>query len=241
MKKYIPIMISGSLLASLLLAGCSSNSDTGTTNSSANNQSEVVQADSSAAEQLQANGDQQNGAPNMSMNFGKIKSISDATLTIYMSEMSIPPAQNAGEGSDGASQNGQGGTPPERPAGDQGTGNGTAPEGGMPEGQMPEGGGQGGGTQGGGGQGGGPQRGGMQQTYSEETTDITIDADTKIVTVTFDNGTRQEKAITLSELKADDIIQYTLKSDSTVAESITLSSGGSGGNVPDNTTSSSGQ
>lgn len=29
----------------------------------------------------------------------------------------------------------------------------------------------------------------MQQTFSEETTDLTIDADTKIVAVTFDNGT----------------------------------------------------
>lgn len=46
----------------------------------------------------------------------------------------------------------------------------------------------------------------MQQRFSDETTDITIDADTKIVAVTFDNGTRQENAITLAELKADDII-----------------------------------
>lgn len=161
----------------------------------------------------------------MSMNFGKIKSVSDTTFTIYTSEMPTPP-QGAGEGGE---QNGQGGTPPERPDGDQGTGNGTAPEGGMPQGEMPKGGGQ----------GGGPQGGGMQQTFSEETTDITIDADTKIVAVTFVNGTRQENAITLAELKADDIIQYTLKSDSTVAESITLSNGNPGGAAPDGSTSSS--
>lgn len=87
--------------------------------------------------------------------------------------------------------------------------------------------------------GGGPQGGGMQQTFSKETTDITIDADTKIAAVTFDNGSRQENAITLAALKADDIIQYTLKSDSSVSESITLSNGNPGGAAPDGSTSSS--
>lgn len=106
------------------------------------------------------------------------------------------------------------GTPPERPEGDQGSDNGTPPEGECRKEVLD-----------GGGQDGGPQGGGMQQTFSEETTDITIDADTKIVTVTSDNGTRQENTISLADLKADDIIQYTLKSDSTLAESITLSSG----------------
>ncbi|MEK4234985.1 hypothetical protein [Paenibacillus sp. FSL H7-0714] len=221
MRKFVPILISGGLLASLLLAGCSANSEAeGTT--AANNQADR----GSAAKQPQANGDQQNGGPNMSMNFGKIKSVSDTTLTIYKSDMSMP-RQGAGEG-DG--QNSQGSTPPERPDGDQSTGNGAAPEGGMPQGEMPEG---------GGGQGGGPQGGRMQQSFSDETTDITIDADTKIVAVTFDNGTRQENAITLAELKADDIIQYTLKSDSTVAESITLSNGNPGGATPDDSASSS--
>lgn len=206
MRKFVPILLSGGLLASLLLAGCSANSEAeGTT--AANNQADT----GSAAKQPQANADQQNGGRNMSMNFGKIKSVSDTTLTVYTSEMPTPP-QGAAEG---GGQNGQGGTPPEKPDGDQGAGNGTAPEGGMPQGEMPEGGGQ----------GGGPQGGGMQQNFSEETTDITIDTDTKIVAVTFDNGTRQETAITLAELKADDIIQYTLKSDSTVAESIALSNG----------------
>lgn len=135
--------------------------------------------------------------------------------------MPSPPAQGAGQSGEGDMQNGQGGTPPERPEGDQGS----APEGGMPEGGMPE--------------GGGPQGGGMQQAFSEETTDITIDANTKIVAVTFDNGTRQENTISLSDLKADDIIQYTLNSDTTVAESISLSSGNPGGAAPDSSTGSS--
>lgn len=227
MKKLIPIMISGSLLASLLLAGCSSSSETDQT-SAANNQANTAPADNTDAQQSQGNGNQQNGRPNMSMNFGKIKSVSDNMITIYTSEMPSPPAQGTGDTTGGDMQNDQDGTPPERPDSDQGTGNGAAPEGGMPQGEMPEGGGQ----------GGRPQGGGMQQTFSEETTEITIDADTKIVTVTFDNGTRQENAITIAELKADDIIQYTLKSNSTVAESITLNNGNPGGTAPDGNTSS---
>ncbi|WP_340033993.1 hypothetical protein NST50_04465 [Paenibacillus sp. FSL E2-0202] len=228
MKKLIPIMISGSLLASLLLAGCSTNSESEGT-AVTNNQANTAPADNAEAQQSQGNGNQQNGRPGMSMNFGKIKSISDNTITIYTSEMPSPPAQGTGDTAGADMQNGQAGTPPERPEGDQGSENGTPPEGGIPEGGAPDGGGQ----------GGGPQGGGMQQTFSEETTDITIDADTKIVTMTFDNGTRQENTISLADLKADDIIQYTLKSDSTVAESITLSSGNPGGSAPDGSTGSS--
>ncbi|OZQ73505.1 hypothetical protein [Paenibacillus odorifer] len=214
MKKLIPIMISGSLLVSLLLAGCSTNSEAEGT-AVANNQANTAPADNTDAQQSQGNGNQQNGRSDMSMNFGKIKSISDNTITLYTSEMPSQPAQGTGGTSGADMQNGQAGTPPERPEGDQGSENGTPPEGGMPEGGGPDGGGQ----------DGGPQGGGMQQTFSEETTDITIDADTKIVTVTSDNGTRQENTISLADLKAGDIIQYTLKSDSTLAESITLSSG----------------
>ncbi|AIQ72556.1 hypothetical protein NST28_04490 [Paenibacillus sp. FSL R10-2791] len=214
MKKLIPIMISGSLLASLLLAGCSTNSEAEGT-AVANNQANTAPADNTEAQQSQGNDNQQNGRPDMSMNFGKIKSISDNTITIYTSEMPSPPVQGTGDTAGADKQNGQAGTPQERPEGDQGSENGTPPEGGMPEGGGPDGGGQ----------DGGPQGGGMQQTFSEETTDITIDADTKIVTVTSDNGTRQENTISLADLKAGDIIQYTLKSDSTLAESITLSSG----------------
>lgn len=209
MNKIIPIMISGTLLASLLLAGCSSSSGT---------------AANPTGQQSQTNGDQENGRPDQSMNFGKIKSISDNTLTIYTSEMPSPPEQGAGQSGEGEQQNGQGGTPPEKPEGDPGSApNGEMPDGGLPEGGRPENGGQ----------AGGPQGGGMQQAFSEETTDITIDANTKIVAVTFDNGTRQESTISLSDLKADDVIQYTLKSGTAVAESISLSSGNPGGAAPE--------
>lgn len=71
--------------------------------------------------------------------------------------------------------------------------------------------------------------GGMMQNFSEETTDITTGSDTQYVSVTFDNGAQTETALSLSDLKADDIIQYTLKTDTAEAEKITLSTGGFGG------------
>lgn len=128
MKKLIPIMISGSLLASLLLAGCSTNSESEGT-AVANNPANTTPADNTEAQQSQGNGNQQNGRPGMSMNFGKIKSISDNTITIYTSEMPSPPAQGTGDTAGADMQNGQAGTPPEKPEGDQGSENGTPPEG----------------------------------------------------------------------------------------------------------------
>lgn len=128
MKKLIPIMISGSLLASLLLAGCSTNSEAEGT-AVANNQANTAPVDNTDAQQSQGNDNQQNGRPDMSMNFGKIKSISDNTITIYTSEMPSPPAQGTGGTAGADMQNGQAGTPPERPEGDQGSENGTPPEG----------------------------------------------------------------------------------------------------------------
>jgi len=161
----------------------------------------------------------------MSMNFGKIKSITGNTITIYKSDMSMP-----GQGG------GQEGTPPERPEGDQASVNGATSEGGQPPGDAPAGGAPQGEAPSGempeGGRQGSGLGGRMQQSFSEETTEIPIDVDTKIVTTTFDNGTRKENVITIAELKADDIIQYTLKSDTNVAESISLSSGNPGGAAP---------
>ena len=77
MRMFVPVLILGGLLASLLLAGCSANSEAEGT-AAANDQADT----GSSAQQPQDNGNQQNGAPNMSMNFGKIKSVSDNTLTI---------------------------------------------------------------------------------------------------------------------------------------------------------------
>lgn len=65
-------------------------------------------------------------------------------------------------------------------------------------------------------------------TFSAETAVITVTSSTQLLTVTFTDGTRTETAMALSALKAGDVIQYTLKSGTTEAESISLSSGTSG-------------
>ncbi|MEI2400627.1 hypothetical protein [Paenibacillus phytohabitans] len=93
------------------------------------------------------------------------------------------------------------------------------------------GGGQGSGQYGGG-QGGRPQgQGGAQMSFSEETTVVTVTSDTKLISITFTDGKRTEATIALSTLKAGDIIQYTLKSGTAQADSISLSSGDSGGKL----------
>lgn len=69
----------------------------------------------------------------------------------------------------------------------------------------------------------------MTQNFSEETTDITVDSDTQYVSVTFNNGEQTETVLSLADLKADDIIQYTLNTDTGIAEKVTLGAGGFGG------------
>ncbi|WP_150265133.1 hypothetical protein [Paenibacillus tepidiphilus] len=228
MKKYMPVMMAGSLIAALMLAGCSSNSGTASSQGTA----QAGQTGNGAAQQGGSGAQGQNGMNRQAMNIGKIKSISGTTITVYTAEMP-QRGQNGGEGQ--APGNGEGGQPPgdgqgAPPEGAQpGDGQGTAPEGAPPadgQGTPPEG-GQSAGTGGGRGQGG--MRGGMMQSFSEETTDITVPDGTKVLSVTFENGERKETEISLSDLKADDIIQYTLKEGTTEAESITLSTGGFGG------------
>ncbi|MNE72859.1 hypothetical protein D3C80_1688350 [compost metagenome] len=68
----------------------------------------------------------------------------------------------------------------------------------------------------------------MMQNFSEETTDITVTADTEYVSVTYENGQQKETALTLTDLKADDVIQYTLQTDTATAVKITVGSGGFG-------------
>lgn len=70
-------------------------------------------------------------------------------------------------------------------------------------------------------------------TFSEETTDLKITADTKFTTVTFEDNQRVEKEIALSDLKEDDVIQYTFKDGTQEAATVTLSNGfgGAGGNM----------
>ncbi|KAI7260373.1 hypothetical protein KC345_g10091 [Hortaea werneckii] len=203
--------MAGSLIAAILLAGCSSNTNTAAA-TSGEAQTAQTQSGGNAAQQDAAAGAGQNRMNRAGMNFGKIKSISGNTITIYTADM--PDRQQNGGGT--APAEGNAGAPAEG----QGT-QGTPPEGG----QAPEGGGKGGA------QGGGRQGGGMMQNFSEETTDITVGSDTQFVSVTFDNGAQTETALSLSDLKADDVIQYTLKTDTAEAEKITLSTGGFGGGM----------
>lgn len=155
-----------------------------------------------AAEQAPSAREGGNGFANRAMNFGKIKDINGSTITIFTAEMPAGRPQNTGGGDAGGAQNG----------GEQ---SGSAANVGMQGGR----------------QGGGGQRGSMQQSFSTETTDITVSADTQLNTIIMDNGNRQENAIGLTDLKADDIIQYTLKTGTTEAASITLSNGNFGGGM----------
>jgi hypothetical protein len=218
MKKHVPYMMAGSLLAAILLAGCSSDTAPAAA-ASGDTQTARTQRGSHAAQPDGTAGAGQNRMDRSGMNIGKIKSISGNTITLYTADK---PArqQNGGEGT--APEGGTAATG--NAAGAQAEGQGTPPEGGQPT----DGGGKDA-AQGGGRQGGGMMGGGMMQNFSEETTDITTGSDTQYVSVTFDNGAQTETALSLSDLKADDIIQYTLKTDTAEAEKITLSTGGFGG------------
>lgn len=136
------------------------------------------------------------GNPAAALSFGKIKSISGSTITLYTAEAPSAPPQN-GAGPAGAAE---GETPASRPVASPGASGGGQP------GNMPQGGGQ--------------------MSFSETTKVITVTSSTKLLSVTFDNGTRSEASLALSALQAGDIIQYTLKTGTTQAESIMLSSGG---------------
>ena len=130
------------------------------------------------------------------MSFGEIKSISGSSITVYTAEVQAAPAQGGAAPAGGAE-----GTPPSgRPDGEPGAGS-EAP------GNRPQDG------------------GGGQMSFSEETAVITVASSTKLLTVAFTNGTRTETSIALTALKAGDVIQYSLKSGTTQAESISLSSG----------------
>lgn len=209
MKKHVSYMLAGALIAAVLLAGCSSGNDTA---APAAADSQSTQTQGSSSEGVQGPG----GMNRAGMNIGKIKSISGSTITVYTSQMPEGRPENSGEGGQGTPSDGQG-TPPGggesgQPADSQ---QGTPPEG---DGQSGEAGQQGGGRQ-----------GGMMQSFSEETTGLTVTADTQYVSVTFENGEQKETVLSLADLKADDIIQYTLQADTAIAEKITVSTGGFGG------------
>ncbi|CAH1224375.1 hypothetical protein PAECIP111892_05486 [Paenibacillus auburnensis] len=202
MKRHVPYMMASGLIAAILLAGCSSNTDTASS-SAAGSQTAQTQSDGTAAQPAASPGARDRGMNRVGMNIGKIKNISGSTITVYTAEMPAGREGSGGTAPQGLAnppEGGEGGQPPE---------GGTAPEGGRRQGGKPG--------------------DGMMQNFSGETTDITVDSDTQFVSVTFDNGEQKETVISLADLKADDVIQYTLKTDTTNAEKITLGAGGFGG------------
>lgn len=216
MKKHMPYRLATGLIAAVLLAGCSSGSGN-TASPSAVTQNAGTGTNSTV---VQPGTDKQrpDGLNKSGMNIGKIKSISGSTITLYTAQMPEGRPQASGEDGQGTPPGGQG-TPPEGGKdGQQADGQqGTPPEGGAQSGEA--------GQQDGGRPGG---MGGMMQNFSEETTDITVTASTEYVSVTYENGQQKETVLTLTDLKADDVIQYTLQTDSATAVKITIGSGGFG-------------
>lgn len=222
MNRHLPYVLAGSLIAAILLAGCTS--DSGSSASSAGNKQ--TQSGGTAARQDEISRGNGSGMNRANLNIGQIKSISGSVITVYTTEMPADrPQGGSGQGAapEAGAESGQppegAGTPPEGGQAPDGQGN---PPGGMPEGGRPDETGQGGGMRG----------GGMMPSFSGATAEITVGSNTTFVSVTFDNGTRQETAIRLADLKSDDIIQYTLKTGTNEAEQITLGADGFGGGAP---------
>lgn len=126
MRKHVPYMMASSLIAAILLAGCGSNTDTAA-QAAGGAQSAQARNQSGGAAQPEGAGGGRNRMDRAGMSFGKIKSISGNTITVYTAQM---PARQQNGGADGSMQGG-GGTPPT-------DGGGAAPEGG--QGTPPEGG-----------------------------------------------------------------------------------------------------
>ncbi|MBY9081841.1 hypothetical protein KIH86_17475 [Paenibacillus sp. HN-1] len=144
------------------------------------------------------------------MSFGKIKSIGDGTITVYTAE--APSAPQGGSAVGGADAAGSpmplpSGSPPAAGEGQSAAGEGSSAAGGP--------------------------RGG-QPSFTSETVTLTVNASTKLISVTITDGKRAETEITLGDLKAGDVVQYVLKSGSKIADSITLTDTGTGGNNGNN-------
>ncbi|MFB9274914.1 hypothetical protein [Cohnella cellulosilytica] len=201
------------LALTLALAGCGSSPDSN---------GGAASADSGNGPQSASNGQAQNGpgdwqgGPMMESGlFGKVKSVNGNTITLYKSSFQ-PGARGGGQGRDGNPPGGsrdrgqsrevpnQDGEPPftEPPA----SGDGSA-----------------------GPQGENRQRPDMGDMFSEETVDINVTADTKIVKISFANEERVETALTITDLQADDIVSVDLEEGSQNAITITLNDGGFGG------------
>jgi hypothetical protein len=140
--------------------------------------------------------------------FGKVKSISGKTITVYKSSF-VPSAGGTGGRRTGGGGNNNG-TNTQRDG--QKSSNG-----GNPSSQS----GQGSGT--------GQGRINPKNMFTDETVDIQITDATKIVKRAFVGGKMTESKLQITDLKAGDILSINLKDGSQEATSITLNAGGFGG------------
>lgn len=233
-------VLAGIALSVVLISGCATkNASTGSaaqTGAAANNGNG---GGASTREQGPGGGNPSGG---FALTMGKIKSVGADAITIYTASGGMNQPQGGSPGGNGPiegqgsvsggnggsngkdTDNGGQGAAPENAAGAPGGGEGTAPNGGNGTGEAQ---GNSGSDNKGNGVGNGGQRGQRSNpfTFSEETTDLKITADTKFITVTFEDNQRVEKEIALSDLKEDDVIQYTFKDGTQEAATITLSNG----------------
>jgi len=146
---------------------------------------------------------------------GKVKSVNGNTLTLYKSSFEFgarrggpggdgnPPAGGRDRGQPGEASDADG-QPPLGESPTSGDGSATPPAGNQ-------------------------QRPNMADMFSEETVDVQMTADTRIVKISFANEERTETALTSADLKADDIVSVELEEGSQNAVTITLNEGGFGG------------
>lgn len=201
------------ILIMATLAACSAN-QTATNTTAAGTEAAATQSGTQAdAGAGQAQGRPGQGGMMMGGTMGKIKSIDGQTITLYKS--SFTPGDRQG-----------GGEPPAQGDAQQGEA-GAAPDGTQPEPPAQDGG------QAAEGQGGGRMN--MENMFTEETVEVTVTDATTITAISFENNQRVETAKTLADLKADDIVTYTVTDGTQDVATIQIGGmmgGGMGGGRP---------
>ncbi|WP_338554950.1 hypothetical protein [Paenibacillus sp. KS-LC4] len=212
MKNWKTIL--STILITATLAACSANQTATNATVAAGTEAAASQSGTQAdAGANQAQGGSGRGDMMMGGTMGKIKSIDGQTITLFKS--SFTPGDRQG-----------GGTPPAQGDAQQGEA-GAAPDGTQPEPPAQDGG------QAAQGQGGGRMN--MENMFSEETVEVTVTDATTITAISFENNQRVETAKTLSDLKADDIVTYTVTDGTQNAATIQIGGmmgGGMGGGRP---------
>ncbi|MGG4144580.1 hypothetical protein ABEW34_15820 [Paenibacillus algorifonticola] len=196
------------------LAACSTNQTATNTTAAAGTEAATTQSGTQAdAGAGQGQGGPGQGGMMMGGTMGKIKSIEGQTITLYKSSFTPDDRQGGGE-------------PPAQGDAQQGEAE-AAPDGTQPEPPTQDG-----------GQAAEGQRGGrmnMENMFTEETVEVTVTDATTITAVSFENNQRVETAKTLADLKADDIVTYTLTDGTQDAATIQIGGmmgGGMGGGRP---------